>query len=81
MERDYRSLRQEVKNDLERLYPGAVLLTVKQAAKVYGYTDIDALKRALSDIRVKGEKRWVFYIGDLASDLARRRYGSGATRE
>ena len=33
-ERNYKMLRQEVKNDLLQQYPGAVLLTLNQCMKV-----------------------------------------------
>ena len=36
-DRTYQEIRQEVKNDLMRMYPNALLLTLEQAAKIYGF--------------------------------------------
>lgn len=75
-ERTYKALRQEVKNDLLQQYPGAVLLTLDQCMKVYGLTDRDAAKKVIRAPRVLGERRVVYYIGDVASDIAKRRVGN-----
>lgn len=75
-ERSYKELRQEVKNDLLQMYNGAVLLTLEQCMKVYGLTDRDAAKRIIGAPRVPGEKRVLYYFGDVASDIARRRVGN-----
>ena len=75
-ERSYKELRQEVKNDLLQQYPGAVLLTLEQCMKVYGLSDRDAAKRVIRAPRVHGERRVVYYLGDVASDIARRRVGN-----
>lgn len=75
-ERTYKALRQEVKSDLEQLFPGAVLLTLEQAAKVYGFQDKRSAKDVIGAPRVKGERRVVYYLGDIASDIAKRRIGN-----
>lgn len=74
-ERSYKELRQEVKRDLERLYPGAVLLTLKQVMQIYGYRRRESCMNALEIPRVAGEHRVLYYLGDVASDIARRRMG------
>ena len=71
-ERSYKELRQEVKNDLLQMYGGAVLLTLEQCMKVYGLSDRDAAKKVIRAPRVPGERRVVYYIGDVASDIAKR---------
>lgn len=73
--RNYAELRQEVKRDLERLYPNAVILTLKQAAMAYGYTDERTAKERIGAPRIPGERRVVYYLGDIASDIARKRLG------
>lgn len=75
-ERTYKALRQEVKNDLEQLFPGTVLLTLEQAAKVYGFRDKKAAKKIIGAPRVSGERRVVYYLGDIATDIAKRRIGN-----
>lgn len=75
-ERTYKALRREGKNDLEQLFPGAVLLTLEQAAKVYGFRDKRAAKKIIGAPRVPGERRVVYYLGDVASDIAKRRIGN-----
>ena len=75
-ERSYKELRQEVKNDLLQQYPGAVLLTLEQCMKVYGLSDRKAAKKVIGAPRVPGERRVVYYIGDVASDIAKRRVGN-----
>lgn len=75
-ERTYKALRQEVKNDLLQMYPGAVLLTLEQCMKVYGFHDRATAKRIIGAPRVPGEKRVLYYIGDVASDIAKRRVGN-----
>lgn len=75
-ERNYKMLRQEVKNDLLQQYPGAVLLTLNQCMKVYGLSDRKAAKRIIGAPRVPGERRVVYYLGDVASDIAKRRIGN-----
>lgn len=75
-DRSYAELRQEAKRDLERMYPGALLLTLKQAAQAYGYKDIKAAQSAISAPRVQGEHRVVYYLGDIATDIAKRRCGN-----
>lgn len=75
-ERNYKMLRQEVKNDLLQQYPGAVLLTLNQCMKVYGLSDSKAAKRIIGAPRVPGERRVVYYLGDVASDIAKRRIGN-----
>ena len=75
-ERSYKELRQEVKNDLMQMYGGAVLLTLEQCMKVYGLSDRDAAKKVIRAPRVPGERRVVYYIGDVASDIAKRRVGN-----
>ena len=73
--RNYAELRQEVKRDLERLYPNAVILTLKQAATAYGYTDERTAKERIGAPRIPGARRVVYYLGDIASDIARKRLG------
>ena len=75
-ERTYKALRQEVKNDLLQQYPGAVLLTLDQCMKVYGLSDRKAAKKVIRAPRVPGERRVVYYLGDVASDIAKRRVGN-----
>lgn len=75
-ERSYKELRQEVKNDLIRMYGGAVLLTLEQCMKVYGLSDRKAAKKVIGAPRVPGERRVLYYIGDVASDIAKRRVGN-----
>lgn len=75
-ERSYKELRQEVKNDLMQQYPGAVLLTLEQCMKVYSLSDRESAKRVIRAPRVPGEKRVLYYLGDVASDIARRRVGN-----
>ena len=75
-ERTYKALRQEVKNDLLQMYPGAVLLTLKQCMIVYGLSDRKAAKDIIGAPRVPGERRVVYYLGDVASDIAKRRIGN-----
>lgn len=75
-DRTYANLRQETKRDLEQMFPGALLLTLKQAAQAYGYKDIKAAQSAIKAPRVEGERRVVYYLGDIASDIARRRCGN-----
>lgn len=77
--RTYAELRQEVKRDLERLYPHAVILTLKQAATVYGYTDTKTAQARIGAPRIPGERRVVYYLGDVASDIAKKRLGRGNT--
>ena len=74
-DRSYAELRQEVKRDLERLYPNTVILTLKQAATTYGYTDLKSAKENIGAPRIPGERRVVYYLGDIASDIAKRRLG------
>lgn len=73
--RTYTSLRQEVKRDLEHLFPNAIILTLKQAAKAYGYTDTQTAKEMIGAPRIPGERRVAYYLGDIASDIARKRLG------
>lgn len=75
-ERTYKALRQEVKNDLLQMYPGAVLLTLEQCMKVYGISDRKAAKQVIGAPRVPGERRVLYYLGDVASDIAKRRIGN-----
>lgn len=75
-ERSYKELRQEVKNDLIQMYGGAVLLTLEQCMKVYGLSDRKAAKKVIGAPRVPGERRVLYYIGDVASDIAKRRVGN-----
>ena len=75
-ERSYKELRQEVKNDLLQQYPGAVLLTLEQCMKVYGLTDRKYAKTVIGAPRVPGERRVIYYLGDVASDIAKRRAGN-----
>ncbi len=75
-ERSYKELRQEVKNDLLQMYNGAVLLTLEQCMKVYGLSDRTSAKKVIGAPRVPGERRVVYYLGDVASDIAKRRAGN-----
>ena len=75
-ERTYKQLRQEVKNDLQQLYPGAMLLTLEQAMKVYGFKDKQSAKECIGAPRVLGERRVMYYLGDIATDIAKRRIGN-----
>ena len=72
-ERTYKALRQEVKNDLLQMYPGAVLLTLNKCMKAYGLIDRETAKKIIGAPRVPGERRVVYYLGDVASDIANRR--------
>ena len=73
---DYKKLRQEVKHDLMQLYPGAVMLTLRQVMQVYGYKDRKVALAKIGAKRITGEKRVMYYLGDVASDIARRRCGN-----
>ena len=75
-ERNYKMLRQEVKNDLLQQYPGAVLLTLNQCMKAYGLSDRKTAKKVIGAPRVPGERRVLYYLGDVASDIAKRRIGN-----
>lgn len=75
-ERNYKMLRQEVKNDLLQQYPGAVLLTLNQCMKAYGLSDRKTAKKVIGAPRVPGERRVLYYLGDVASDIAKRRAGN-----
>lgn len=75
-DRTYQELRQEVKNDLMRMYPNVLLLTLEQAAKIYGFTDKYKAKRVIGAPRVPGEYRVMYYLGDIATDIAKRRIGN-----
>lgn len=74
-DRSYAELRQEVKRDLERLYPNTVILTLKQASTIYGYADLQTARAKITAPRIPGERRVVYYLGDIASDIAKRRLG------
>ena len=74
--RTYAELRQEAKKDLERMYPGTLFLTLKQVAKAYGYKDLKRARGAIGAPRVPGERRVVYYLGDIATDMAKRRAGN-----
>ena len=75
-DRTYQELRQEVKNDLMKLYPGTVMLTLKQATKAYGFFSEKAAKACIGAPRVPGEHRVMYYLGDIATDIAKRRIGN-----
>lgn len=78
-DRSYAELRQEVRRDLERQHPGVLMLTLKQAATAYGYTDTKTAQARIGAPRIPGERRVVYYLGDVASDIAKRRFGKGNT--
>lgn len=78
-DRSYAELRQEVRRDLERQHPGVLMLTLKQAATVYGYTDTKTAKDKIGAPRIPGEHRVMYYLGDIASDIAKKRFGKGNT--
>ena len=75
-DRTYQEIRQEVKNDLMRMYSNMVLLTLEQVAKIYGFTDKHKAKRIIGAPRVPGEYRVMYYLGDIATDIAKRRIGN-----
>ena len=49
-----------------RMYSNMVLLTLEQVAKIYGFTDAP---------RASGEHRVMYYLGDVATDIVKRRIG------
>ena len=57
------------------MYPNALLLTLEQAAKLYGFTDKYKAKRIIGAPRVSGEHRVMYYLGDVATDIVKRRIG------
>ena len=52
-----------------------MILTLKQAATAYGYTDAKSAKDNIGAPRIPGDRRVVYYLGDIASDIARKRMG------
>ena len=52
-----------------------VLLTLEQVAKLYGFTDKHKAKRIISAPRVSGEHCVMSYLGDIATDIVKRRIG------
>ena len=52
-----------------------VLLTLEQVAKIYGFTDKHKAKRIIGAPRVSGEHRVMYYLGDVATDIVKRRIG------
>ncbi|MFR5252871.1 MAG: hypothetical protein ACLTF5_08780 [Butyricicoccus sp.] len=52
-----------------------VLLTLEQVAKIYGFTDKYKAKRIIGAPRVSGEHRVMYYLGDVATDIVKRRIG------
>ena len=58
-----------------RMYSNMVLLTLEQVAKIYGFTDKHKAKRIISAPRVSGEHRVMYYLGDAATDIVKRRIG------
>ena len=53
-----------------------LLLTLEQAAIIYGFTDKYKAKRVIGAPRVPGEYRVMYYLGDIATDIAKRRIGN-----
>ena len=58
-----------------RMYSNMVLLTLEQVAKIYGFTDKHKAKRIIGAPRASGEHRVMYYLGDVATDIAKRRIG------
>ena len=52
-----------------------VLLTLEQVAKLYGFTDKHKAKRIISAPRVSGEHRVMYHLGDVVTDIFKRRIG------
>ena len=52
-----------------------VLLTLEQVAKIYGFTDKHKVKRIIGAPRASGEHRVMYYLGDVATDIVKRRIG------
>ena len=52
------------------------MLTLKQATKVYGFVSEKAAKACIGAPRVQGEHRVMYYLGDIATDIAKRRIGN-----
>lgn len=53
-----------------------VSLTLEQVAKIHGFTDKHKAKRIIGAPRVPGEYRVMYYLGDIATDIAKRRIGN-----
>lgn len=73
---DYRTARQEVIRDIDRLHPGALFLTLPQVMALYGYSDRKHAQAAIGIEPVSGFGSLRYYVGDVASDIARRRCGN-----
>ena len=58
-----------------RMYSNMVSLTLEQVAKIHGFTDKHKAKRTIGAPRVSGEHRVMYYLGDVATDIAKRRIG------
>ena len=52
-----------------------VLLTLEQVAQLYGFTDKHNAMRVSGPPRVSGEHRVMYYLGDVATDIVKRRIG------
>ena len=52
-----------------------VLLTLEQVAKIYGFTDKHKAKRIIGALRASSEHRVMYYLGDVATDIVKRRIG------
>ena len=52
-----------------------MILTLKQASTIYGYADLKTARAKITAPRIPGERRVVYYLGDIASDIARKRMG------
>ena len=58
-----------------RMYSNMVLLTLEQVVKIYGFTDKHKAKRIIGAPRASGEHRVMYYLGDVAIDIVKRRIG------
>ena len=59
-----------------RMYSNMVLLTLEQVAKIYGFTDKNKAKphnRRTESVR--RASRDAYYLGDVATDIVKRRIG------
>lgn len=52
-----------------------VSLTLEQVAKIHGFTDKHKAKRIIGAPRVSGEHLVMYYLGDVATDIVKRRIG------
>ena len=57
------------------MYSNMVLLTLEQVAKIYGNKYNQKENSIIGAPRVSGEHRVMYYLGDVATDIVKRRIG------